>query len=330
MRTSMRAALLGLVFAAAIPGAASAQETITLRGATQFGDAHPYNKLMLRFQELVPKYYGKPVNFVLHRNGELGTEKEYFDFMNQGISVDYGIVSPAFMSTIVKAAPLLDMPFLFRDLDHLNKVLAADTLKPIADEVLAKGDVMIIGYAGGGTRNIIAKKPVRNMAELRDLSIRVMGAPIQTKVFAAIGARPSVIAYNEVYNAIQSGVVQGAENEAASLAQMRFYEVSPAVSLTKHAITVRPMAFSGKSFRKLPPDLQAAIIRAGKEAGDYGREIESREDAALLVQLEKEGKLKMYEFTERPKLLELAEPVKQAYAKEIGATEVLSRVSAIK
>ena len=240
MRTSICAALLGLVFVVAIPGAASAQGTITLHGATQFGDAHPYNKLILRFQELVPKYYGKPVNFVLHRNGELGTEKEYFDFMNQGISVDYGIVSPAFMSTIVKAAPLLDMPFLFRDLDHLNKVLAADTLKPIADEVLAKGDVMIIGYAGGGTRNIIAKKPVRNMAELRDLSIRVMGAPIQSKVFAAIGARPSVIAYNEVYNAIQSGVVQGAENEAASLAQMRFYEVSPAVSLTKHAITVRP------------------------------------------------------------------------------------------
>ena len=133
-----------------------------------------------------------------------------------------------------------------------------------------------------------------------------------------------------MYNAIQSGVVQGAENESASMAQMRFYEVSPAISLTKHAITVRPLTFAGKSFRKLPPELQAAILKAGKEAGIYGRDIESQEDANLLAQLEKEGKLKTYVFTERAKLLELAEPVKQAYAKEIGATEVLNKVGAIK
>jgi hypothetical protein len=83
--------------------------------------------------------------------------------MNQGISVDYGIVSPAHMSTFSKAAPFIDAPFLFRDLDHWNKVLDADTLKPVADEVAAKADVMLIGFAGGGTRNIFANKPVRNL-----------------------------------------------------------------------------------------------------------------------------------------------------------------------
>src|SRR5207244_5757655 len=98
--------------------------------------------------------------------------------MSQGISVDYGVVSPAHMSTCAKAAPLMDMPFLFRDLDHWNKVLESDALKPIADEVAKRADVMLIGYAGGGTRNIIASKPVRNMAELKGLSMRVMGAPI--------------------------------------------------------------------------------------------------------------------------------------------------------
>ncbi len=138
---------------------------------------------------------------------------------------------------------------------------------------------MIIGYAGGGTRNIIANKPVRNMAELKGLSMRVMGAPIQTQMFSAIGAKPSVIAYNEVYNAIQTGVIQGAENEAAGMEAMKFYEVGPDISLTQHAITVRPICFSGKTFRKLPPDLQAAILKAGKEAGKYGRDIESSGDA---------------------------------------------------
>jgi len=111
---------------------------------------------------------------------------------------------------------------------------------------------------------------------------------------------------------------------------MKFYEVGPNISLTQHAITVRPICFSGKTFRKLPLDLQAAIIKAGKEAGKFGRDLESSADSGLLAKLEKEGKLKTWVFTERPKLLELAEPVKQAYAKEIDATAILNKVNAIK
>ena len=124
-------------------GSARAQ-AITLHGAVQFNDDHAFNKALLKFEELVKKYYGKPVNFVLHRNSELGLEKQYFENMAQGRAVDYAIVSPAHMSTFSKAAPFIDAPFLFRDLAHWNKVLDADTLKPIADEVAAKGDVMRI------------------------------------------------------------------------------------------------------------------------------------------------------------------------------------------
>ena len=322
--------LLLIACAVAMAAPAGAQQAITLHGAVQFSDVHAFNKALLKFEELVKQYYGKPVNFVLHRNSELGLEKDYFAYMNQGISVDYAIVSPSHMSTFAKAAPLLDMPFLFRDLDHWNKVLESDAFQPIVDEVSNKADVMLLGYAGGGVRNIIANKPVHNMAELKGLSMRVMGAPIQTQMFNAIGAKPSVIAYNEVYNAIQTGVIQGAENEAAGLNAMKFYEVGPYISLTQHAITVRPICFSGKTYRKLPQDLQAAILKAGIEAGKLGRQIESSEDAALLKRLEKEGKLHLVVFTERAKLLELAEPVKQAYAKEIDATGILNRVSAIK
>ncbi len=305
-------------------------DTITLHGAVQFNDEHAFNKTLLKFEELVKKYYGKPVDFVLHRNSELGTEKDYFAYLSQGISVDYAIVSPSHMSTFAKSAPLMDMPFLFRDLDQWHKVLDSDALKPIADEVLKRADVMILGYAGGGTRNLIVNKPVRNMQELKGLSIRVMGAPVQTKMFQAITASPTVIAYTEIYNAIQTGVIQAAENEAAGLEQMKFYEVGPHISLTRHAITVRPVCFSGKTLRRLPKDLQDAIVKAGREAGAYGRNLESGEDQARLQRMEKEGKLKTYVFTDRDQLLKLAEPIKQMYAKEVGAEDVLARINAIK
>jgi len=321
---------IAAMFAVTVLSSPALAQTITLHGAVQFNDDHAFNKTLLKFEELVIKYYGKPVKFVLHRNSELGTEKDYFAYLSQGISVDYAVVSPSHMSTFAKSAPLMDMPFLFRDLDHWHKVLNGDALKPIADEVAKRADVMILGYAGGGIRNLIVNKPVRNMQELKGLNIRVMGAPVQTRMFQAITASPTVIAYTEIYNAIQTGVIQAAENEAAGLEQMKFYEVGPHISLTQHAITVRPVCFSGKTFRRLPKDLQDAIVKAGREAGTYGRELESSEDQARLKRMEKEGMLKTYVFADRPQLLKLAEPVKEGYAKEVGAQDVLARINAIK
>jgi TRAP-type C4-dicarboxylate transport system substrate-binding protein len=326
-----RARQLSTLFACALAlGAAHAQQPLTLHGAVQFADEHTFNKTLLKFEELTRKYYGKPVNFVLHRNSELGLEKDYFAYMNQGISVDYGIVSPSHMSTFARSAPLMDMPFLFRDVAQWRKVLDADLLKPLADEVQKKADVVIIGYAGGGVRNLIVNKSVRNLTELKGLRVRVMGAPIQTRIFQTVGAAPSVIAYAEIYNAIQTGVIQAAENEALGVEQMKFYEVGPYIVQTQHAITVRPICFSGKTFRRLPKELQAAVLKAGAEAGAYGRNLEASEDRARLERLAKEGKIHLVPFADRDKLLQMAEPVKQAYAKEVGAEAVLAGINAVK
>ncbi|MDG1896685.1 MAG: TRAP transporter substrate-binding protein [Fuerstiella sp.] len=305
------------------------RETFILRGASQFDESHSFTRTILKFEELVREYYDGPVEFEVYLNSELGLEKDYFAYMSQGLSVDYGIVSPAHMSTFSDGAPLIDMPFLFRDIDHWNKVLDGDAFQPIADEVQQKADVMIVGYAGGGTRNLIVNRPVTNMAELKGLNLRVMGAPIQTRIFQAIHASPSVISYSEIYNAIQTGVIDAAENEAAGIQQMKFYEVGPEISLTQHAITVRPLCFSAKTFRRLPKDLQAAIERAGREAGAYGRHLESTEDAEILSRMEADGLLRLHQFTQREELMRLAEPVKAAYAKEINAEDVFSRVNAV-
>jgi tripartite ATP-independent transporter DctP family solute receptor len=322
-----RFAFAAVIAALALP---AFSQPVTLHGASQFNDEHAFTKAMVKFEELVKKYYGKPVNFVLHKNSELGLEKQYFEYMAQGKAVDYAIVSPAHMSTFSKAAPFIDAPFLFRDLAHWNKVLDQDVLKPVADEIAQKADVMLIGYAGGGTRNIFVNKPVRNMQELKALKVRVQGAPIWSRTFQAAGMAPTVIAYNEVYNAIQNGVIAAGENEAAGVEQMKFYEVAPHLSMTQHAITIRPLCFSGKTFKKLDKALQAAVLKAGKEAGAYGRQIESSEDEAKLVKMEKEGKLKRVPFQGRDEMKKLVDPVMAAYAKEIGAEQILAKINAIK
>tara|TARA_R110001583_G_scaffold52393_3_gene162807 strand:- start:1329 stop:2324 length:996 start_codon:yes stop_codon:yes gene_type:complete len=298
----------------------------TLRGASMFDGNHTFTKTMVKFGELVNKYYDGDVTFDLRLNGELGVEKDYVTFLNQGVAIDYTILAPSNMARFAPSIPLMDMPFLFRDLDHWNTVLSSDTLAPLEKELSDKADIVIVGYAGGGTRNLISSEKISNSEELAGHKMRVMGAPIQAQVFAAIGAAPSAIAYNEVYNAIQTGVVKGLENEAASIQNLKFYEVAPHVTLTAHTITVRPIVFSGKSFRKLPAALQTAIKKAGKEAGDFGRELESREDAIKLKQMADAGQIIVSEFANRDKLLEIVKPVQDKFAASINATELLEAI----
>jgi TRAP-type C4-dicarboxylate transport system substrate-binding protein len=313
----------------AAPNVVRAQAPITLNGASQFNDEHVFNRAMAKFEELVKQYYGRPVNFIMHKNSSLGLEKQFFEYMSAGRAVDYAIVSPAHMSTFSRAAPYIDAPFLFRDLDHWNKVLDADLFKPVADEVERRARVMLIGYAGGGVRNIFSSRPASTMAELRGLRIRVQGAPIWSRSFQAIGMAPQVIAYNEVYNAIQNSVIEAGENEAAGVEQMRFYEVGPNLIMTQHAITIRPLCFSVQTMQRLPRELQEAIRRAGREAGVFGRRTESSEDEQKVAALESAGRLKRVPFTERAQMNAAVQPVMTAYAKEIDAEAIHNRINAL-
>ena len=307
----------------------SIDRTVVLAGASQFGEAHVYTRTLRKFESLVQEYYEGPVKFEMYLNSELGIEKDYFAYMSLGIAMDYSIVTASHMSTFAREAPFMDTPFLFRDLEHWSKVVNSDVFQPIEEAVYEKADALLIGYAGGGVRNLIVNRLVRDMDELRGLRMRVMGAPIQANIFQAIGAVPSVIAYNEVYNAIQTGVIEAVENEASSVEQMKFYEVGPEISLTQHAFTLRPIVFSGKTYRRLPKKLQTAILRAGREAGEYGRWIESAQDTNILKKLEQQKKLRLHVFTQRNELLRLAEPVKNAYARQIDAEKVLMRINAM-
>jgi len=323
---------LAVAFASITFVSAAQAEKFTFHGASQFDEKHAFTRLMRKFEQLTKLNYSGPheIEFIMHLNSELGLEKDYVAYMNQGISVDYAVASPSHMSTFSKLATVLDPPMLYRDAGHWSKVLSGNVLQPVVDDIYKRADILLLGYGGGGVRHLIVNKPVSNMAEIKNVPIRVMGAPIQTKLFNAFGMTPNVIAYSEVYNAIQTGVIDAAENEAAGIRQMKFYEVGPNISLTAHSITVRPLAFSGKTLRKLPKDLQSAIIQAGKDAGTYGRVIELTEGSGIMAEMEAQGKLKTVAFTERAKLIAAATPVLKEYFKSLGQSALYVAIQAVK
>jgi TRAP-type C4-dicarboxylate transport system substrate-binding protein len=324
---------MGMAFAGgqSEPAAAGTQETIRLVGATHLPADFVFYRMMEVFAEKVKEYYDGPVEIELHHSGDLGQEKDFVEFMIEGISVDFAIAAPSWASTWDKRVSFMDPPFLFRDLEHWDAALAQNAFAPIQEDLLEKG-LRIVGYGGGGTRNLILNQPVTSRSQFPSILLRVMGSPIQANVFNAVGFKATPLDYLEVYNGIKTGVVDGLENESASMRSMKFYEVAPNIVLTRHAITVRPLFFSEKRFQSLPADLQAAILRAGEEAAAWHRATETREDAESLVQLEGEGLITLIELSREDlaAMQAAARPALEAFAREIGAEEILANVDALR
>jgi TRAP-type C4-dicarboxylate transport system substrate-binding protein len=320
----------GTLFAGA-QGESGAQRPIRLVGATHLPADFVFYRMMEVFGEKVKEYYDGPLEVELHHSGDLGQEKDFCEFMIEGISVDFAISAPSWAATWDKRVSFMDPPFLFKDLEHWDKALAEDAFEPIKQDLIKKG-LRIIGYGGGGTRNLILNQPVRSTSDFPKILLRVMGSPIQANSFNAVGFKATPLDYLEVYNGIKTGVVDGLENESAALRSMKFYEVAPNIVLTRHAITVRPLFFSEKRFQSFPKELQDAILKAGEEAAAWHRATETREDAEALKEMAAEGKIKLIELSraDLDKMQRDARPVLEAFAKEIGAEDILANVDSLR
>ena len=196
---SMKTLAIGVASAAAIMATSVSAET-ALRGASLFDEEHAYTKTLREFERLIGEKYSGDVSFEISLNGELGDESDFVTFLQQGVAIDYAIMAPSNMATFAPSIPLMDMPFLFRDLEHWDTALASGVMAPLEAELLEKANIRVIGYAGGGVRNLASADPITDMSELTGHKMRVMGAPIQAQIFSALNAAPSAIAYNEVYN----------------------------------------------------------------------------------------------------------------------------------
>ena len=337
MKNCMRSLFLaGLVLFLALPafakGGAEADsgKPIKLVGATQLTYDNIFYRTIEKFKNEVLKDYKKPIQIDLFHSGAVGNEKDFFEFMIQGVSVDFAESAPSWAATFSQKVSFLDPPFLYRDTDHWNKVCALRTpFKPIEDELLKKG-LRILGYGGGGTRNLILRKPMTSLADAKNIKLRTMASPLQTKLFGAAGFMVQTLDFLEVYNAAKTGVVDGLENESAMLQSMKFYEVAPYIIMTQHAITVRPLWMSEKTYQRLPKDLQEIVLKAGDAATKFHRESEVKEDAAALKEMESKGQIKIVQFPDKVKMQELVQPVLNDYAKELGVEDVMKAIAAVK
>jgi len=307
---------------------AFAEKSVKLVLSTMLPPDHLYARSLEVFKEKVMKYYDGPLEVELHNSGDLGTEKDVFEYMMQGVAVDISMVSPSWMANLNKTAAFMSAPFLFKNLAAWKEaIVEKDVFKPIAEDLKKQG-IRFLGFYGGTVRNFILRKPVWKTADLPTVELRCQGSPISQKVFNAIGVKATPLDYTQVYNAIKTGVIDGLENPVPGYLSMKFYEVAPYYVKTKNEYFKLVLCVSEKRFQSFPEDLQKAILKAGEDTCEWERTTGVSEEATMLEEAVEAGKVKVIEFP-TTEIRKRAQPVIEEFAKEVGAYDIFLEIQEI-
>ncbi|HSB72930.1 MAG TPA: TRAP transporter substrate-binding protein [Candidatus Methylomirabilis sp.] len=313
--------ILGLVWLA---GAAAAQE-VTLRAGIMVSKDYPFTKGAQYFADKVKERTGGRVKVDVYPDGVLGSEIEMFEQLRKG-ALDIVVTSPGNLAPFFKEMDLLDLPFLFKDHAHRDAVANGSVGKRYGEELERKGDVVVLGYFGGSVRNMICRtKSINSIDDIQGIKMRVWQSSVVIDTWKALGTVPSVVAYAEVYNALQTGVVECAENESLTFTTAKWAEAAKTVALTQHSVTIRPFLMSAKNLAKLSRADQDMVRAVGREAAAYEVKLEVEQDKVARELLSSKYKIKL-STPERKPFIERSEAIRQAFAKSVGAEATLKEI----
>jgi len=244
-------------------GAASAQTV--LRSSDTHPDGYPTVEAVKYFGKLVEERTEGRYKVEVYFGAQLGQEADTIEQVRSGV-IDLNRVSLAPWNSLVPLTMIPSLPYLFRSPEHARHVMSG----PIGDEI-AKGfedyGVVVIAYYDGGARSFYnSKKPINSMADLAGMKFRVIQSDVFVDMVAAIGASATPMPYGEVYSAIETGVIDGAENNFPSYESAKHFEVAKNFSLDEHTIVPEVFVMSKAAWDKLTPEDQAIFKQAGKES----------------------------------------------------------------
>ena len=287
--------VLSLVLALALVlscSAALASEPVTL----VYAEVNPLDTIVGKtatfFKEKVEELTGGSVLINIQHSGVLGTEAQVLDGILSGSgTVDIGRFS-AFQFTAYgcNKAKLLSIPYTFVSREHFWNFANSDLAQEFLAEPLEVGlPLRGICYGEEGFRHFFFRDEVTDINSLKDMKIRVSEAPVMTGMVTDLGANPTVVSFTELYSALQTGVVDAAEQPIANYRSNAFPEVAPYLMLDGHTLGAIQIVITDMAWAKLNEEQQNAIMEAGKLTQAYNAELSASEEAAVLEQLKAEG-----------------------------------------
>jgi tripartite ATP-independent transporter DctP family solute receptor len=300
---------------------------VTLKIGVVTPTAHPHSQSAHEFARLVGEKTNGEVEVKVFDNGSIGNNKELLKDVRSG-TVDFTISTPGVMATYSPMPGILELPYIFSSKEHMMAVTRGDIGEKIAATYKEAARIEILGYMGGAQRNMITTEAaIKTIDDLKGLKMRTWSWKVMLDWWSGLGANGSVVPFPEVYTALQTGVVDGAENEFSSFTSARWAEVAKNISLTQHSITVRPLVGSVAKLSRLSKAHQEAIHAAALEAADFDVALEGKLDMENMEKLKADYGV-TYTTPEKAPLIEASQKVIDEFAKDKGLEDLAAQIKA--
>jgi C4-dicarboxylate-binding protein DctP len=309
--------MLAAAFAA---GSAFAQAPIVIKFSHVVANDTPKGKGALRFKELAEKATHGRVKVEVYPNSTLYKDKEELDALQLG-SVQMLAPSLAKFAPLgVKEFELFDLPYIFPSKDVLYRVTEGPIGKKLFDKLETKG-IRGLAYWDNGFKDMTANKPLHHPADFKGLKMRIQSSKVLDAQMRALGANPQAMAFSEVYQALQTGVVDGTENTPSNIYTQKMYEVQSNLTVSNHGYIGYAVIVNKKFWDGLPADIRTELEGAMKETTKYNNEIAKQENDKALEEIKKSGKTNVYVLNDQEKAewRKALLPVQKEMASRIGA-----------
>src|SRR5437763_2671768 len=309
------AALAAACFA--LPSAGVAQQKMVWKASDVHPLGYPTVEAIQRMGKKLEAATNGRISIQMYPSMQLGGEKEMIEQAQVG-ALQSARVAVGALGPVVDRLNVSNLPFVFRDEAHMRKVIDG----PIGNALLEKvtnspARLVALGWMDAGTRNVYSNKPVTKPADLKGMKIRMMGNPLFVETMNAMGGNGVAMGFNELYSALQTGVVDGAENNPPTLLAQNHYQVSKVYSLTGHLIIPEIFVFSKRNWESLPKADQELVKKLSREA-----QLEQRKLWDAYVG-EAESKLKaagiQFVNADKEAFYKATQPVRDKYGAKYGA-----------
>jgi tripartite ATP-independent transporter DctP family solute receptor len=264
-------AALALIATTALSLPAFAQE-IVLRSSDTHPDGYPTVEAVKYMGELIEERTGGRIGIEVYHSAQLGEEAATIEQTRFGV-IDLNRVSMGPFNNLVPETAIVSLPYIFRDVDHMHAVMDGEIGQEILD-AFAAHDLIGLAYYDGGARSFYNRtKPITSIEDLAGLKFRVMQSDVFVDMVNALGANATPMPYGEVYSAIQTGVIDGAENNFPSYESSGHFEVAGYITLDQHLIVPEVLVMSKIAWDKLTPEDQEIVRQAARESVPYMREL---------------------------------------------------------
>ncbi len=228
---------------------------------------HPTSAYAVTLKNEVERLSGGRIKVELYPAGQLGDQRSAVEQVRKGTIEAYNISSGVLASAYYPPLELVDMPFLFTSREHVRLVMESDFIKNLIEDCAKKTGIRILSLQPFGFRHIFnSKRPIKAPEDLKGLKIRTMEIVPHMKLIEAAGGTPVPMPMLELYTALQTGVVDGAENTISNILAHKYYQVQKYLTLTGHLMGIGATIVNEKWFQSLPDDLKAALIEAERTA----------------------------------------------------------------